>query len=330
MKKDENAELVGGNACPFSTVASRSNQIIYYILKRLARRFRCKTPTRAFHAKTIGLAEATFKVEGSVDDTLPAHLQVGIFATPGKKYQAWVRFTNGSGSLNSDAKKDARGMAIKIINDQPDQVSWKEHDIIMFNVPIFIPAKAAWQLMGVKSVLGSFFQFVIFGTLLVLRFFPKSIWFLKNVRIRTPNVLEECYFSATPFSYGTKAIKWHARPLKLISDTMPEHPSENFLRERLANDLIYKKVSFALYVQFQENERSEPIEDTGVEWKTQFQKVATITLIPQDILTDERTHKDFVTSYSPGCTHPDHKPLGEINQLRQRVYEHLAKKRIGS
>lgn len=39
-----------------------------------------------------------------------------VFFLPGKTYQAWIRFSNGSkDAQQADIKKDARGMAIKLL-----------------------------------------------------------------------------------------------------------------------------------------------------------------------------------------------------------------------
>ena len=46
---------------------------------------------------------------------MPKNLAKGIFV-PDKTYSAWIRFSNASGdATQADDKKDARGMAIKIL-----------------------------------------------------------------------------------------------------------------------------------------------------------------------------------------------------------------------
>jgi catalase len=53
------------------------------------------------------------KAEIQILETLPDTLGKGLFI-PGKTYQAWIRFSNGSGDpTHADIKRDARGMAIK-------------------------------------------------------------------------------------------------------------------------------------------------------------------------------------------------------------------------
>ncbi len=66
---------------------------------------------RDAHPKAHGCVRAEFHVM----ETLPNHLAKGVFI-PGKTYQAWIRFSNGSrDATRADIKGDARGMAIKIM-----------------------------------------------------------------------------------------------------------------------------------------------------------------------------------------------------------------------
>ena len=47
---------------------------------------------RAVHPKAHGCVKAQF----IVDPDLPAAYRVGVFATPGKRYPAWIRFSNAT------------------------------------------------------------------------------------------------------------------------------------------------------------------------------------------------------------------------------------------
>ncbi|HSU88573.1 MAG TPA: Dyp-type peroxidase, partial [Terriglobia bacterium] len=65
---------------------------------------------RQAHAKTVGLVRAEFHVE----QRLPVEARVGIFKKPAAVFQAWIRFSNSSSSVNADTGMDIRGMAIKL------------------------------------------------------------------------------------------------------------------------------------------------------------------------------------------------------------------------
>ena len=80
-------------------------------LRELQRRkARGRPADRGLHAKgQIGL-EAKF----TVLPDLPAHARVGLFASP-REFNAIVRYSNGSGARQSDAKPDVRGIAVKLL-----------------------------------------------------------------------------------------------------------------------------------------------------------------------------------------------------------------------
>ena len=81
------------------------------IEKSIRREYRSGNALRDAHPKAHGCVRA----ELHVLDTLPDGLAKGIFV-PGKTYQAWIRFSNGSrDATRADIKGDARGMAIKVL-----------------------------------------------------------------------------------------------------------------------------------------------------------------------------------------------------------------------
>ncbi|RYZ74519.1 MAG: hypothetical protein EOP09_00325 [Proteobacteria bacterium] len=158
----------------------------------------------------------------------------------------------------------------------------------------------------------------------------KALGFL-NSRIVTPNILEETFHSCTPYSFGNnQAIKWAVQPLKTITDVMPDHPGENFLRERLIEDLSpvsKNEVAFELFVQFQDDEAGDSIDDSAVPWKGKFHKVATLKMASQDLNSSERILKDQRMNFCPAQTIREHAPLGTVNLIRAQVYTALALER---
>jgi catalase len=67
---------------------------------------------RVQHEKAHGCVTAEFTVDPNIAKTY----QHGIFATPGKSYEAIIRFSSGSGKVQNDSSPDTRGMAIKLFN----------------------------------------------------------------------------------------------------------------------------------------------------------------------------------------------------------------------
>ncbi|MHB8478221.1 MAG: catalase, partial [Steroidobacteraceae bacterium] len=96
-------------------------------------------------------AHGCVKAEIHVLESLPGALAQGIFI-PGRTYQAWIRFSNGSGDpTRADIKRDARGMAIKVLGvpgkklleDEDDAMT---QDFIMINHPVFFATDPARYL----------------------------------------------------------------------------------------------------------------------------------------------------------------------------------------
>jgi hypothetical protein len=316
--------------CPMSKINSVGDNILDYIRKKLLKKYPGKKPLRAFHAKCIGLVTAQIR---ALDD-LPAELKAGLFRDT-KTYNAWIRFSNGSGKISADADKGTRGMAIKILNVESNEFvdpdpEGKTQDIILFTSRTHLPDTVGKQVAVPRVVLGNTLEFL--GG--VIRGLPKRLSSLKVFRkgqLKTPNILEEAYFSATPYAFGEKKIKWEAWPLKTITSSMPIKPGNNFLTERLIKDLskdAKEDITFGLFVRFHENDVTEPIEDPSVEWKTKAHKVAIITIPKQTgIDTEERALKDINMYFSPGHAIPEHAPLGGVNMIRRKVYGELGEER---
>jgi hypothetical protein len=92
---------------------------------------------RGQHAKGTGGVRARFEVE----EGRPEETRFGIFKET-RTYDAIVRFSNGVGRIQPDTKKDARGMAIKVLGVEGPRALDEEHDhtsqdFVMINFPVF-------------------------------------------------------------------------------------------------------------------------------------------------------------------------------------------------
>jgi hypothetical protein len=314
------------SGCPVAHINANSGKVIAFLLAKVRVLYPKGRPLRIFHAKSIGLVEAEF----IVGEDLPTHLKVGLFASPGR-YKAWIRFTNGDSTPSPDQKKAVRGMAVKVLAvpgiSCPGAEEPNVQDFVLINGQTFSPGSGDYALSAMNVTLGNLLQKIAALVRILSRYFSGSLLFLKY-RIVTPNILEERYYSGTPYSFGKeRAIKWHARPLKTITSVMPPHPKNNFLRDRLIRDLAETAkdpVAFDLLVQFQENEKTEPIDDCTVVWKTHFHRVATIKVPKQHITGRERLKLEKEMCFSPGNAITDHAPLGSINQVRVDTYRAMA------
>lgn len=91
--------------------AATAKEIANIIEMTIRKQYSTDIALRDAHPKAHGCVRAEFKI----NETLPQNMAYGVFI-PGKTYQAWIRFSNGSSNAKqADIKKDARGMAIKLL-----------------------------------------------------------------------------------------------------------------------------------------------------------------------------------------------------------------------
>jgi len=95
---------------------------------------------RGSHTKSHGCVKAEFVIRNDIEKKY----QVGLFARPGKAYEAWIRFSNASVLVEHDlmgGKNGSRGMAIKVMDVEGDMLSkdggLSNQDFLMINTPEF-------------------------------------------------------------------------------------------------------------------------------------------------------------------------------------------------
>jgi hypothetical protein len=286
---------------------------------------------RNVHPRAHGCVRAEFRVE----DRLPPHLAQGVFV-PGKRYPAWIRFSNSfPDAKQSDAKGDARGMAIKLLDVPGDKILPQEReaqtqDFILINRPVFFVDDAARFLTFARR-LGNRNKLIQATALLALDFRGLRNAIATNTKIASP--LEARYWSAVPYRLGDpphkQAIKYSARPCLPITTAIPSDPAPNFLRETMIRQLEAGEARFDFMVQ----PRTSPamsVENSMIEWKESdapFFKIATITIPQQQFATAERDKFGENLSFTPWHALPQHRPLGAINRIRRVAYEAVSKRR---
>lgn len=288
---------------------------------------------RDAHAKHHGCVRGEFLVEAN----LPDELKFGVFKDPGRSFTACIRFSNGSASAKQpDSKGDSRGMAIKLMGVEGEKLLEEEkhektQDFVMINYPVF-PIRNNQDYVELftaieKSLDKSPFKF----------FFPSPnpfkwrlhefmiSWSIRNRKVVSP--LEIQYWSTTPYKLGPRAIKFSVKASPDNTSGRSASSSTNYLREAMVEHLKSKEACFDFLVQFQTDADQMPIEDPTIEWKSPYQKVATIKICPQTFDSPEQMEFCENLSYTPWHSLPEHKPLGGINRARKQVYESISKLR---
>ncbi|WP_222833371.1 catalase family protein [Pseudomonas sp. SC3(2021)] len=287
---------------------------------------------RDAHAKAHGCVKA----EVQVIPQLAQSLRQGVFSEPGHTWQAIIRLSNGNAYPQFDSIRDARGMAIKLLDVPGKQLlgnrqEQHEQDFVMFSHPNFFVSDVAEYRQNVAAQADG---------KKILAFFPgwdPRTWQVRHLLIALATLSPPpdsptgtTYFSVSPYKFGEANAKFRVAPApdNCPAYTLPKqnHDLPNFLRSALNQQLSTDRVPacFVLQIQRQDANKYMPIEDTSIEWREQdspFETVARITLPPQDFDTPALNLACDNLSFNPWFGIEAHRPIGGINRLRKAVYE---------
>jgi catalase len=290
--------------------------------------------TRDVHVK----GHAGVRAEFIVEPGLPEEFRVGVFKEP-RTFPAWIRFSNSSQDPSVDIKGDIRGFALKLMGVEGEKLIETQkdattQDFIFLSTNLFLTkdAKDFYKLVecgalnkkkSLSDYLGIFWYFLTHPRV--------GIKLLAALR-KFPSLLEMEWFSATPYLFGGRAVKYALKPWLKTKSALPQNPTDNYLRERLTEHLAREGTGFDFMVQFQLDPYREPIENSLVEWKeenTPFHKIASINIPRQEIDSPEQMAFAENLAFNPWHCLPEHRPLGSANRVRKAVYLAISEFRRG-
>lgn len=302
---------------------SLKNQISKEYIRGLAR--------RDAHPKAHGCVKAHFEVR----DDLPSDLTTGVFQ-PGAKYDAVIRFSNGSpNAAGDDRHGDTRGMATKLYGVEgekffEDPASPDAHDFIQISSPYFfvndsrgytdfferVNSEKTSKLFKIPFILG----------------WRGTVNAAKMLSQKISNPIDVTYYSVTPYQFGIgderKAVKYSAIPCEPpAKGSSGEGP--NFLRYAMQDRLREGEACFNFRIQARPDD-SFLVEDVVTEWDQDaapFVNVAKIRIAPQIFDTPEQNAACEAMTFNPWHAVAEHKPLGTINRMRRVVYEAISELR---
>lgn len=288
---------------------------------------------RAQHAKATGCVTAKFQIAAEI----PPDLRHGVFAEPGRSFDAIARFSNSQGTVEPDGEGTVRGLAIKLLSvtgeraipNDPDRTQ----DFLLVDHPVFLfPNPTAYfAIMRRKNVplIGK-----LFAAAHLVTFERDELAILnamKSKHVASP--LEITYWSGSPFWLGhANGLAGHAvkysivpRERQLEPPAHPEDMSSDYLSNAITKHLADKEAIFDFKVQKQTDAVAMPIEDVSVEWDENVSLPITVATLRIGIQTVDPTG-DLATqcesmSFSPWHALVNHRPMGGINRLRKVVYE---------
>ncbi|WP_269580772.1 catalase [Roseibium sp. Sym1] len=280
---------------------------------------------RGQHFKMHGCLEAEFEVLDGIDEAL----RVGLFRTP-SRYNAHIRFSNGA--QKDDRQPDIHGMAIKLL-DVPGEAALPgaadgEQDFVLADNPVFFIRTAADYVLFMKDFAQSAprgkppEEFIAY----LMKTHPQDLAVLQGFRQQIQeNPVKSRYWSQVPYAFGSApgqaACRYRVVPSDEAEDVVAG-PTHDYLRERMADRLAEgsEPVMFDFQVQIHPDADNGVIDNPTVEWDLPFVTVASITIPPQTFDTPERRSFGEKLRYSPWQSLADHRPVGQVNEIRKAVY----------
>jgi hypothetical protein len=321
-RKDEGLALVEERLLP------NEEQYIQAIIDELKAFTRENWPPgnaqRFGNTKTFGVLRAEF----TVLDGLPDHVRRGLFAKP-KTYPAWVRFSGPGPYWPSDLNDLGQcSVGIKVMGVPGEKLLDGEkltQDLILVSPASFVTpnirenAKMQRWVRAEAPIVYAFKP----GDSHILQLIMQMLYSPMHA-----NPLEVQYYSNVPFLLGDdQAVQYSVKPVRKGSSRIPVKPRDDYLREAMVRTLADGDWEMDFMVQVQTDPHLMPIEDATVKWPERLSPyipVARLRLLQQRFDSDEQLGFADVLRYNPWHSLPEHKPLGNSNRARRRMYAELA------
>ncbi|KAF2728160.1 heme-dependent catalase [Polyplosphaeria fusca] len=281
---------------------------------------------RGGNTKTHGVVRG----ELVIHDNLPEKMRHGIFEQPGR-YPAWVRFSGPGPGLPPDIDDvGVLSIGVKVMGVPGPKLLDDERftqDFTGITTPVFTTPDLTANAKLQAAVRRGLPLFYFFGH--VLDALMQALW----SRTQT-SPLESDYWGCVPYLLGEgQAMQYRFRPVGAARSRIPRlpgRPSDNYLREAMARTLTAQPARFDMLLQLQTNARRMPIENASVRWEPRDSPpvvVATLELPSQRFDTDEQLAFASRLSINPWHCLPAHRPLGNQNRGRLKIYQALSQLR---
>lgn len=284
---------------------------------------------RGGNTKTHGIVRA----EVTIRDDLPEKYRQGIFAKA-RSYQAYVRFSGPGPDVPADIDDVGFScMAVKLMNVPGKKLLEEEkmtQDFITICTPTFVTPNTRenaklqyWSLVDMPI-----YYFLNPKDPHILDLFMQSLWNETQY-----NPLGQRYWSCVPYLLGEgQAMMYSFVPKseveKRISGLPFCTPPFNYLRENMIKTLAEKDVEFDMMLQVQTDPHLMPIENATVRWPEKlspFIPVATVRIPKQTFASEVQFKFAQRLKMNPWHCIAEHRPLGNQNRARLRMYYELSR-----
>jgi hypothetical protein len=276
------------------------------------------------NTKTFGVLRGELTVLGD----LPDHLRRGLFAEP-RTYPAWVRFSGPGPYAPPDLEDFGQcSVGIKVMGVPGEKLLDDEQhtqDLILVSPASFVTPNIRENAKMQRWVRAKapLVYAIKPGDSHLLHLFMQLLYSPMHA-----NPLEVQYYSNVPFLLGEgQAVEYSLKPVRPGRSRIPVRPAENYLRDAMVRTLGESDWEMDFMVQVQTDPHLMPIEDATVKWPerlSSYVPVARLRLPRQRFDSDEQLAFADVLRYNPWHSLAAHKPLGNSNRARRRMYAELA------
>ncbi|HYJ16944.1 MAG TPA: catalase family protein [Candidatus Limnocylindria bacterium] len=285
---------------------------------------------RGGNTKTHGVVRGEFTVRGD----LAAPYRHGVFAEP-RTFPAWVRFAGPGPAPPADIDDvGVLSIGIKLMGVPGQKLLDDEkftQDFTGITTPIFttpdVKENAKLQARSRAGV--PLFYFISPGDSHLLDALMQGLW----ARTHT-SPLEARYWSCVPYLLGAGAAMQYSivpkAPRRSRVPRLPSRPPDNYLRENMAATLSREDAEFDFTIQLQTDAHLMPIENASVRWPENLsppKTVATLRIAKQKFDSPAQLAFAHHLSYNPWHSVAEHRPLGNQNRGRKRIYQELSRLR---
>ena len=317
------------------------NKIIDQMADQMRGRFKPGGYERGGNTKTHGVLKATVTIR----DDVPESCRKGVFAHP-HTYPAYVRYAGPGPDVPSDIEDVGfMSMSVKLMGvpgkkmmellnlTDVEKVSLEKFTqdfITTSGGATFVTPNTRenaklqyWSLLHMPL-----FYFLNPMDSHLLDAAMQSLWNETQY-----NPLGQRYWSCTPYLLGEgQAVMYSFVPKTQVETKIPGLPFGkvpfNYLRENMIKTLNNHDVEFDLMIQIQTDPHLMPIEDSSVRWPeklSRFIPVATVHIPKQHFESEALIEFTKRLKMNPWHCLPEHRPLGNLNRARLRLYSELSK-----
>ncbi len=303
--------------------------IIGLMSDQMRGRFKPGGYERGGNTKTHGVLRAMVTIR----DDIPEYCRKGVFAEL-RSYPAYVRFSGPGPNVPSDIKDVGfMSMAVKLMGVPGEKLMPEEkftQDFTTVTTPTLVTPNTRenaklqyWSLVDM-----ALYYFINPKDSHILDAAMQSLWNETQY-----NPLGQRYWSCVPYLLGEgQAMMYSFVPKTQVETHIPGlpfgSPPFNYLRENMIKTLNNNDVEFDLMIQIQTDPHLMPIENAAVRWPEKlspFIPVATVHIPKQQFESEALIEFTKRLKMNPWHCLPEHRPLGNLNRARFKVYYELSK-----